>query len=334
MNISEYKRCIRICRKARVPLMVWGPGGMGKTSGAKQVSDEDQCGFVPLQGSLLNPVDLLGLPDRENGRTVWSRPEILPTDGSGIILVDEISDSTMTMMKAYYQLILSNTVQSHIIPDDWYIMGAGNRAIDSHATNTMPAPLITRLTHIGVGCDAPDFTDDTPKTAVIDVDDFMDYAIHKFNPLVTAFLKFQSKYIYRHQAVPRTWENASKLLDSHTDHFEYVFSELMRGTVGAGVGTEFNGFIKMASKIPSLQAIITNPMSVDIPSELQIIFATVTALIHKTDSSTASNIITFVNRLSNEMQFFYFASVRTGNQDIVANPDYIKWMNENKEVLI
>ena len=81
-------------------------------------------------------------------------------------------------------------------------------------------------------------------------------------------------------------------------------------------------------------AIIINPTSVDVPIEVPIVYAVITALIHKTNKENASNIITFIERLDNESQFFYFISIRDKFPEVIANAKYIEWMNKNKEYLM
>ena len=334
MNISQYKEAIKLCRDADLPLMAWGPGGVGKTRGSEQVSDELNINHIIIQGPLLQPVDLLGLPDRNKDRTIWLRPEILPEEGDGIILIDELPDSAQSMQKAYYQLILEKRVQGHIIPKEWYVMGAGNRPEDGGFSSPMPAPLITRFIHTGVCCECPDFKDETPKSALIDIDDFINYAITNLHPLVVAYLKLKPDKIYNHQATPRTWEYISILLHSTQDHFSFTFKELVKGCIGSAVGGEFNGYIKLATRIPSIEAIMNNPYSIDIPEDKSILYAVVTCLLSKVEDNRIDNIFKFVLRLSNEMQFFFFIQVRRINKNVVANQMYIKWANENMDSLI
>ena len=334
MNIEQYKNVIRICRKADIPLMAWGPPGIGKTRGFEQFAIEENISSIILQGPLLQPIDLLGLPDRIDDRTKWLRPEILPTDGEGILGIDELPDSSMSMQKAYYQLILDGKVQSHVLPKTWWRMGMGNRPEDKSMSSNMPAPLITRFCHIGVCCPCPDFTEHTIESAEIDENQFISHCISNFNPLVTAFLKFQPNFCYKYQAVPRTWEYISYLLNSEKDYFSFEIKELIKGTIGSNVGTQFNSFLSIATKIPSIDAIIINPTSVDVPIEVPIVYAVITALIHKTNKENVSNIITFIERLDNESQFFYFISIRDKFPEVIANTKYIEWMNKNKEYLM
>jgi len=334
MNIAQYKEAIKICRAANRPLMAWGPGGVGKTRGAEQAAEEENISCIVIQGPLLTPVDLLGLPEREGNSTIWLRPAILPTEGEGIIIVDELPDSTPAMMKAYYQLILDGKVQTHVLPPGWWRMGCGNRPEDGGMSNPIPAPLITRFIHIGVCCECPDFSEETPAEAIIDHKDFLAYAIPKFHPLVGAYLQIRPQNHYSHQAVPRTWEYVSDLLYISTDHFSFVFKELICGTVGKIVGIDFNNFVRLATKIPSIDAIIADPENYRIPQEKDILYALVVALVKMMNDSNITSILKYLLRIDKEYQFFAFNSAERIYDPIIGEPEYIVWKNQNKEYLI
>jgi hypothetical protein len=338
MNISQFKQAIKICMKADIPLFAWGPPGIGKTEGVRQLADELNIGFISITAPLLQPVDLLGLPDRDNHKTIWLRPDILPTEGEGIILIDEIPDATPLMQKAFYSLILEHRIQSHIIPKSWYICGAGNRAEDKTFSSTIPSALITRFAHIGVCCSAPDFTESTVEKADIDIDDFVSYAVNNFNSLISAYSKFRPEFTYRHQSTPRTLEYTSRLLNTVSNPFDnglsFVFSELVKGTLGSEVGLEFVRFIKLATEIPSLDLIIKDPDNAVIPTKKDVQYAVVTALIRLLKEDNDTNIMKYIKRLLPEMQFFFFNIAKKTKPFIITNREFINWSNINSSYLI
>lgn len=78
MNVSQLKPAIRLCRRAGVTIFIWGHRGMGKSSSVRQITSEDQMGFVDFRASQIESSDLRGLPDRKDGRTIYFPPEDLP----------------------------------------------------------------------------------------------------------------------------------------------------------------------------------------------------------------------------------------------------------------
>jgi hypothetical protein len=339
MNIAQTKLALTICRNAKIPLFLWGPPGVGKTECGRQFADELKIEYLPITAPLLQPVYLMGLPDRSGGKTIFLRPELLPIDGEGIMFIDEIPDSTPIMQKAFYALILEHRVQSHIVSDKWYICGAGNRTTDKSFSSNIPSPLITRFAHVGVCCDCPDFTEATVPSADIDVDDFILHSVKNFHAMVTAYLKFRPEHIYKNQAVPRTWEYISKLLYSIPNIFvdkttEYVIGELIKGIVGHGIGREFIRFLNIATKIPSLDLIIRDPYGSPIPAQKDIQFAILTAFLRLLKEDNSTSIIQYIKRLGPEMQAFFFNMAKRTKDFIVSNPEFINWLNINKEILL
>ena len=334
MNIEEAKECAKLCIIAKIPSFWHGPPGIGKTRGWNQVADELKRDFLGISAPLLQPVDLLGLPDRQGNKTIWSRPEILPEEGEGIILIDELPDSSQLMQKAFYSLVLEHRVQSHIIPDSWYIAAAGNRVEDKAMASSLPSPLITRFCHLGICCPNPDFTKQTVEKAEIDLTEFIPYALKHFHPVIAAYLKFKPEHCYHHQAVPRTWEFVSNLLSVTKEHFINPVKQIIKGLIGEIVGNDFYNFLKLATKIPSIDSIINNPETADIPDEKDIRFNLVTALIHHITEDNATNILKYGLRLHKEIQTFMFDMAKNIKPFITTNPIFINWLNENKEYRI
>ena len=128
------------------------------------------------------------------------------------------------------------------------------------------------------------------------------YAISNFHEYVVAFLKFRPEFIYSHQATPRTWEYVSKII-SNTE-INFVSTLLIQGTVGVQIGREFITFIKLISKIPSIDLIIKDPLNGIIPEEPSILYAVITALIKRTNIDNATNIIKYVTRIRKEYQLW------------------------------
>ena len=62
-----------------VPAMVWGPPGVGKSDVARQVSESLGRRYIDIRALLLDPVDLRGIPWRdEKNQTRWATP-VFPT---------------------------------------------------------------------------------------------------------------------------------------------------------------------------------------------------------------------------------------------------------------
>lgn len=340
MNISQYIETVKMCRKVGIPLMVWGPGGIGKTRGSEQAAREMKIEHQAITAPLLDPSDLLGIPhpDKTGKKTIWLRPSFLPENGEGLLLVDELPDAPPLVKKALYQLFLDHKVKDHIVPKEWFIMGAGNRPEDSSYSTPMPAPLITRMCHIGVYCTTPDFTRLTPASAQIEETDFLPYAIQKFHPVIGGYLKFNSRNIFNHQATPRTWEFISNLLHAipEVEWDNFSFKSIIYGLIGQEIGIEFTGYIKLFLKIPSIERIISDPVNTTLPDIVDggILYALTVALMKKLSIKTVDSIITYILRMPKEIQGFFMVMASRTFTDIVANPKFLAWRNDNRHIMV
>src|SRR5690606_25955626 len=111
----------------KLSVMIWGAPGIGKSSIVAQVCESGKLDFIDLRLSQLAPTDLRGLPVPRDKQSAWLPPEFLPTEGQGILFLDEINLAPPAMQGVAQQLILDRRVGSYVLPDDWFVWAAGNR---------------------------------------------------------------------------------------------------------------------------------------------------------------------------------------------------------------
>jgi hypothetical protein len=288
----------------------------------------------------MDPTDIMGIPhaiQQKDGSfiTTWARPDFIHTQGHGLVLLDEASDADMLTMKASYCITLEKQIKNHCFGKNWYICAAGNRPEDKGMSRIMPAPLITRMCHIGIGCDAPNFSDHTPAEASIDTDKWIEWAFdNHIKSEVIAFIKTRPSRIYIHQATPRTWEFVSRLIVAANSGFENsALADMVRGTVGQGPGTEFMAFARLVSKIPSIDRILVEPEKVEVPEELDIQHAICTELIYRATSKTIKNIVKYIEKLNIEIQTFFITSCVKHDDKLLGNEPITKWLVNHRTIV-
>ena len=99
-------------------VMLWGPPGVGKSQGIRQVAAEisektgKNVNITDVRLLLFNPVDLRGIPTASEDKTlaVWLKPKIFQMDDSSevvnILFLDEISAAPQSVQAAAYQITL------------------------------------------------------------------------------------------------------------------------------------------------------------------------------------------------------------------------------------
>ena len=83
MNALNAKRSLMHLCERKVPVFLWGPPGIGKSSVVSQIAKEQEIAYIDLRLSLLDPTDLRGIPFFSNDKqsAQWAPPSFLP-DGS------------------------------------------------------------------------------------------------------------------------------------------------------------------------------------------------------------------------------------------------------------
>lgn len=272
-TISEAKETIRhmisFCLEARIhppPIFLWGSTGIGKSDIIKQTCDEEGIDFEDLRLTLLDPVDLRGLP-RFDGETVtWSPPCFLPQSGQGILFLDELNLAPHSVQAAAYQLILDRRVGEYLLPEDWIMVAAGNTSTDRAYTIPMPAPLANRFIHWEV------------KT---NLDDWKKWAYsHRIDPRVIGFLNFKPDLLFRFDPekmehafpTPRTWERVSEILAIGLENKMDV-----AGAIGVGAATEFLAYLRTTDQLPDAKMILEGENV--IPESPDLLYSLVSALV-------------------------------------------------------
>ncbi len=121
----------RIMEIGEVPMLV-GPAGVGKTDVMKQIAKETGRDLVILILSQMEPGDLIGMPDRKDGKTVFLKPEWWPENGNAIIFLDEINRAHRSIRAAIMQLLIDKRINGHVLPDGVWIAAAMNPATDDY----------------------------------------------------------------------------------------------------------------------------------------------------------------------------------------------------------
>lgn len=108
-----------------VPLLV-GHFGVGKTDLIREIANETNRKLIILVLSQMEPGDLIGLPSRENNKTVFLAPDWWPEDGNCILFLDEINRSHRSIRNAIMQLLIDKRIHNHILPENTWIVASMN----------------------------------------------------------------------------------------------------------------------------------------------------------------------------------------------------------------
>lgn len=380
MNVSTAVKAIKVLRVADVPLLLHGPPGAGKTSAFKQaayeIHQEDFGGscdsiedyYVMNRERLINddirddeflcfilevpnmdPTDSMGVPNpiqTERGFvTKWARPDFIFDRGNGLLVFDEMTNGDSLTTQALRNIMLERRVKTHFLSPNWYPCGAGNRAEDKSFSRALPSPLITRLCHLGVGCDAPNFTEETVDKADVDAKEWLLWAMSKnVRSEIVGFIKDRPSTLYCNQAVPRTWHFTSKILDGVCKVIgeaslydskgpdNALVQTLVSGTIGAKMGHDLQAHIRLKSKIPNIDDILKKPKETKVPKETSIQHILCVELIYRATLKTADSIMTYATKKDSfgpETQSFLVHGILHKDSSLMNSKLVCKWCDDH-----
>ena len=195
-----------------------GQPGVGKSQSVYQIASnlgkktKKQVHVADLRLILFNPVDMRGIPiaDLESETAIWLKPESLNLNDSeditNILFLDELTSAPQSIQAAAYQIALERRIGEHRIPNNTFIIAAGNRLEDESVTYDMPAALKNRFMHFRIKSDYEDW-----KKWALD---------KKIHPLILRFLDDNPNMLKTDKfdtesniiVTPRSWEMLSNIL--------------------------------------------------------------------------------------------------------------------------
>ena len=218
--------------------MLHGRPGVGKTEIVRQLAERIGARLFDLRLTTIEPQDLRGLPyfDHETKRTVWYRPEDLPDDPSApsVLFLDELTAASPWLQPTVYGLLQERRVGRHVLPDNVFIVAAGNDVEDGAVAHEMGTALADRLIHLLVRASAADWLENFA-------------ARRGLHPAVSAFIRGRPDLLETTEeamrkgwtiaCTPRSWERVSQVMRSAPER--RIRDAMVAGIVGEAPAAEF-----------------------------------------------------------------------------------------------
>ena len=150
MNIKEISTVLPYLLKNRIVPFFWGNQGVGKTQTMKQYCEANGLQMVTLMLATQDVGDLIGLLVKgDNGEVYHAKPNWFPTEGTGIVFLDEANRAPTDVLQAMFSFVQNGKLHTHTLPEGWRVVAAGNYNNDKFVTNQMSdAAWMSRFTHI------------------------------------------------------------------------------------------------------------------------------------------------------------------------------------------
>lgn len=340
MRPSQIATALNYLIDANQPVMLHGSPGVGKSDVVRQIAKQRGIELIDLRLSQLDPVDLRGVPsvDTKKRVTLWNTPNFLPTDGKGILFLDEINSAAQATQAAAYQLVLDRKLGDYVMPPGWAIIAAGNRATDRAIVNQMSTALKNRFTHLNYEVNNDDWCDWALRNNIaVEVLGFI-----RFRPMLLN--EFEQRNASKEEkervqrlkdaqafATPRSWEFLSKVVQQKpSSDVEY---ELYTGVVGEGAAAEFMGYLKYYRDLPNLDALLMNPGAAKVPEEPATLYALATGLATKATQDNMERVVKYALRMPAEFQVLLMKDAIIRDSELTQTKSFNDWAIKNADVM-
>ena len=332
MKAKEMKVMLSKTIAAKIPILITGAPGIGKTEIVQSACDDAGAEMLPIFAAMSDPTEPKGLPSK-----VGDVAEFLPYgflrklhDAKSLLVcfLDDFGQASPSVQASFMQLLGARVDgNGKKISDHVVFIAATNRREDKAGVSGLLEPVKSRFSSI----------------INLEVDDvaWVEWALNEGVPIeLIAFIKFNPRMLHQFKPSndmvntpsPRTVYRLGTLFDLGLPS-ELEF-DAYKGAVGEGFATEFMAFIRIFRKLPNPDSILINPDAVAIPDDMSVLYALSGALARKTSQTNIDRVLSYINRMPAEFQVLYIRETERHCPDAINTRAYIQWQSDNAELLI
>jgi len=256
----------------KIPTMIWGNPGGGKTSTVKFLGKTLGLSTEIRSGNKSDPTDFSGIPylidgeGGDGGKTLkFSEPkyvQIMKDNPNGILFFDEITTCSPVIQVALLSIIQDCQFGEFEIPKTIYRVAAGNYN-NITGTHNMSLALMNRFCHIFYDMNINFFMDgfvsgwQNYEYAKINSDEDQKKKRNKYRLAVVNFVKRNPMFLDAFPVdgaisdshefaypTPRSWEMVVEILSVLDENEPEYIEELVKGCIGAAACNLFIKYIK------------------------------------------------------------------------------------------
>lgn len=297
LDFEKASRLLKTCIKGKLPLLIQGPPGVGKSDLVAAACTEVEHDLLISHPVVAEPTDAKGLPfPDKKGESAKFLPYgelaiALRATRPTVWFLDDLGQASPAVQASFMQLLLARRIGEHRLPDCVTFVAATNRRKDRAGVSGILEPVKSRFATI-IELQAS-------------LEHWMPWALEAGMPgEITAFLRFRPDLLCKpapsmdlvNSPSPRTWANLGRLMLQGLD--EDLEVETATGSIGEETATEFVQFLQVWRELPSPDAVLLDPEHASIPSGPSTLYALTSALAHFANKENFGRLVTYATRMS------------------------------------
>jgi hypothetical protein len=279
----------------QLPVLITGRPGIGKSDIVEQVARATDHELLISHPVVEDPTDSKGLPfPSPDGQTAKFLPfgdleRALTARRPLIWFLDDLGQASPAVQAAKMQLLLARRIGEHTLPPNVTFLAATNRRTDNAGVSGILVPVVSRFA--------------TVVELAPTIDGWTQWAVNAgIPPALIAFLRFRPDLLsvasttrdIENSPSPRSWGFVAKTMAIVPKYLEHIS---FAGSVGVGAADEFVSFLQIFRELPSPDAILLNPATAPIPTNLAALYAVSASLaVHATEANF-DRVMVYVERL-------------------------------------
>lgn len=330
---SQLKSFLEVSIPERMPILLTGAPGVGKTDIVSQAAKACEAEFYPEFPAIGDPTDGKGVPFAGNGDGVakWLQFErhklYCSTDKLTVVLLDDLGQAPPAVQASYMQWILARRIGDVKVSPEVCFIACTNRRADRAGVAGLLEPVKSRFATI-INLD-------------VDVNDWVKWALsHNIPTELITYIRYKPDMLHKFEPTadlvnspcPRTVANVGRLYAMGIP--AEIEQETYTGAVGSVFAAEFLGFLRIFRTLPNPDLILQNPETAPIPEDPATKFAICGVLAKKASQNTIGRLVKYFNRLPGEFGILAMRDSVAHCTDIVETRDYIQWATDHQDVII
>ena len=314
----------------REQLLIVGPPGIGKTDIVKYVCKELKADLIISHPAVSDPTDYKGLPFKVSDN---SHAEFLPfeetyrainADKLTVWFIDDLGQAAEAVQKALMQLILGRRLNGQVLSDNVVFVGATNDVGHRAGVTGLLEPVKSRW--------------DSILNLETSLDDWCNWAYDNNQPTeLIAFLRTRPELLSAFEPTkaivnspsPRTWASIGRRLVRGQRDFD-----LMTGAVGKGAATELMAFLEIINEAPSLDNIILNPKTENIPTKPALRYLVASGLARKSTKENFDRIFQYLERMPQPFRVLTIQDAIRRDNGLCSTKSFLMWTTKEGSDII